>query len=252
MKRTVPLLALAAGLVLTGCQMGDSGSGADGGKSGRAPAAAIDDAGSAKASSTPPGPAEIPGLGPGTRARIDAGTRQVFVVTGESMDSNQSTGTLYERDPGLGWKPVTEPWPARNAHRGWTPHHRQGDLRSPIGVFGLTDAGGRLADPGTSLPYDRGPAFRVGGTNFEGEPKRGAFDYVVAVNYNRKPGTTPLDWTRPLGTSRGGGIWIHVGHGGGTEGCVGLARERMKDLLRRLDPADRPVVVMGPAEELAR
>ncbi|MFF0446234.1 L,D-transpeptidase family protein [Streptomyces sp. NPDC004609] len=252
MKRMVPVLALAVGLLLTGCQAGGSGSGAAGRGPGSAPTPALGGAGQHKASPTSSGPAEIPGLGPLTRARIGAGTRQVFVVTGASMDSNHSTGTLYERDPVLGWKPAADPWPARNAHRGWTRHHRQGDLRSPIGVFGLTDAGGRLADPGTELPYDRGPAFRTGGTNFEGEPKRGAFDYVVAVNYNRKPGTTPLDWTRPLGTSRGGGIWIHVGHGGGTEGCVGLARERMKDLLRRLDPSARPVVAMGPAEELAR
>ncbi|MFE5851676.1 L,D-transpeptidase family protein [Streptomyces sp. NPDC056500] len=74
---------------------------------------------------------------------------------------------------------------------------------------------------------------------------------MVAVNYNRVAGHTPLSWTRPLGDARGGGIWLHVEHGAGTQGCVGLPRERMKELLRRLDPAAEPVVVMGPVAALA-
>jgi L,D-peptidoglycan transpeptidase YkuD (ErfK/YbiS/YcfS/YnhG family) len=197
-------------------------------------------------------PAELPGLGPATRARIPDGTTQAVVVTGVARDSNEDTAVMYERDPATGWHAVTDPWPAHNALRGWTEDHHQGDLRSPIGVFGLTDAGGRLADPGTELPYDRGPAFSVSGTGFRGEPLAGAFDYVVAINYNRKPGTTPLDWTRPLGAGRGGGIWFHVDHGGPTQGCVSLPRARMKELLDRLDPAKKPVVVMGDKATLAR
>jgi L,D-peptidoglycan transpeptidase YkuD (ErfK/YbiS/YcfS/YnhG family) len=73
---------------------------------------------------------------------------------------------------------------------------------------------------------------------------------VIAINYNRQPGTTPLDWTRPLGAARGGGIWFHVDHGGPTHGCVSLAREHMKALLRALDPDRGPVVVMGDAASL--
>jgi hypothetical protein len=119
-------------------------------------------------------------------------------------------------------------------------------------VFGLTDAGGRLPDPGTTLPYDREPAFTADGIGFEGEPLAGSFDYVVAINYNRNSGTSPLDRTRPLGESRGGGIWIHVDHGGPTQACVSLPRGRMKELLRWLDPAKRPVVVMGDVTALGR
>ena len=78
----------------------------------------------------------------------------------------------------------------------------------------------------------------------------GSFDYVIAINYNRQPGTSPLDWTRPLGASRGGGIWIHVDHGGPTHGCVSIAEAHMKELLRTLDPARHPVVVIGDAAAL--
>ncbi|MEV7090966.1 hypothetical protein AB0O07_34770 [Streptomyces sp. NPDC093085] len=198
------------------------------------------------------GPRTIPGLGPATRAGIPPGAAQAVVVTGINRDSNLASVTVYERDPVTGWEAVTEEWPAHNALNGWTDDHREGDLRSPIGVYGLTDAGGRLADPGTRLPYDRGPAFSVSGFGFEGEPLEGSFDYVVAINYNRSPGNTPLDWTRPLGTEKGGGIWIHVDHGGPTQACVAVERERMRELLRMLDPAKEPVVVMGDEDSLMK
>lgn len=66
------------------------------------------------------------------------------------------------------------------------------------------------------------------------------------------PGTSPLDWTRPLGAGKGGGIWLHVDHGGPTHGCVSLAQEHMRELMRTLDPAQHPVIVMGDAKSLAR
>nr|WP_308407675.1 sigma factor [Streptomyces sp. RKAG337] len=60
----------------------------------------------------------------------------------------RSTVILYERTD-AGWT-AGAAWPAHNALKGWTDDHREGDLRSPVGVFTLTDAGGRLADPGTA------------------------------------------------------------------------------------------------------
>lgn len=207
-------------------------------------------------SAPPPSPApqEIPGLGPKTRAAIPAGARQAFVVTGESPDSNESTAVLYTRDgpAGPGWRAALPPWPAHNALDGWTDEHREGDLRSPVGVFTLTAAGGRLAPPDTAFPYDMSPDFAVTGEGFHGEPLEGSFDYVVAIDYNRVPGTSPLDHTRPLGEERGGGIWIHVDHGGPTQGCVSVTEDRMRQLLGVLDPALEPVIVMGDAQSLGR
>ncbi|MFC4606764.1 L,D-transpeptidase family protein [Streptomyces maoxianensis] len=255
--RTGPFQVVAltvAGLLLTGCA-GDAG---DAGNAG--PPAARRPANDAR-----PGPVgqlgsraqvvpalEIPSLGPRIRAKITAANRQAVVVVGNHPNSNQSVAMLYERDPVEGWKPVAGPWSAHNALLGWTDDHRAADNRSPIGVFGLTDAGGRLPDPGTKLPYDQEPAFDAPGTGFQGESLEGSFDHVVAINYNREPGNTPLDWTRPLGAEKGGGIWIHVDHGGPTQGCVSLPLARMKELLRWLDPAKQPVVVMGDAAALGR
>ncbi|MER6142138.1 L,D-transpeptidase family protein [Streptomyces sparsogenes] len=268
MVRTA-LAATLAVAVLAGC--GASAGIPSGGAEPRAGAAAAD----AEKRGGAPGPGGqarrpaspalrdrlLPGLGPRTLAQVPGNARQVVVVTGEGRDSSRSTVVVYQRrnpdgDPdmaaGADWRAVAT-WDAHNARKGWTDHHVGGDLRSPIGVFPLTDAGGRLPDPGTRLPYDHSAGgFTIGGTGFEGEPLAGSFDYVVAINYNRKAGTSPRDWTRPLGQKRGGGIWFHVDHGGPTQGCVSISKKHMKKLLRVLDPERHPVVVMGDAASLAR
>ncbi|MFJ5035580.1 L,D-transpeptidase family protein [Streptomyces sp. NPDC088560] len=195
-------------------------------------------------------PRQLPGLGPDTRAKIPAQTRQVVVVTGQSKNSNRSQVVLYRRTP-EGWQAGAR-WSAHNALKGWTDDHHLGDLRSPIGVFTLSDAGGLMPDPGSNLTYTHSTGFTVGGTGFDGESLAGAFDYVIAIDYNHKKGTSPLDWTRPLGADKGGGIWLHVDHGGPTHGCVSIAEQHVKELLRTLDPALHPVVVMGDADSLGR
>ncbi|MEU2247515.1 L,D-transpeptidase family protein [Streptomyces sp. NPDC019224] len=249
-------------VLLTGCGTGGfSGTDLSGATTERAPANGVPGPPGTTASpagppvpAASPQPTEIPGLGPKTRAAIPAEARQAFVVTGESPDSNRSTAVLYTRDgpAGPGWRAALGPWPAHNALNGWTAEHWEGDLRSPVGVFTLTAAGGRLDPPDTALPYDLSPDFAVTGEGFHGEPLEGSFDYVVAIDYNRLPGTSPLDHTRPLGEERGGGIWVHVDHGGPTQGCVSVTEDRMKELLTALDPGLAPVIVMGDAESLGR
>ncbi len=196
------------------------------------------------------GLAALPGLGPGTAARVPADARQVVLVTGEGKDSSRSQVELY-RKTATGWQGGAV-WPAHNALKGWTADHHLGDLRSPVGVFTLSDAGGLLPDPGTKLPYTHSGGFTVGGTGFEGESLAGSFDYVVAIDYNRVTGRSPLDWSRPQGADKGGGVWLHVDHGGPTHACVSLSEAHMKQLLRALDPALHPVIVMGDAASLAR
>ena len=194
--------------------------------------------------------AAIPGLGAAFLARIPATTNQVVLASGKGRDANETTVTVWSRTPEGRWL-AGEAWAGHNAYRGWTTDHNEGDLRSPIGVFTLTDAGGRDADPGSKLPYDKDADFVVGGKGFAGEPLAGSFDYVVAINYNRVPGNSPLDGRRPDGSSKGGGIWIHVDHGGPTHGCVSVPEDKMAALIRLLDPAANPVIVMGDAATLA-
>ncbi|GAA2838658.1 hypothetical protein GCM10010441_73780 [Kitasatospora paracochleata] len=192
----------------------------------------------------------IPGLGPTWAAKVPAETRQLLVVSGKDRNSADSTVTLWTRGDDGSWQ-AGQAWPAHNAYKGWTVDHRSGDLRSPIGLYGLTDAGGRKADPGAKLPYDQDSAFVMGGRGFNNEPLAGSFDYVIAIDYNRVAGSSPLDTRTPEGAAKGGGIWLHLDHGGPTHGCVSLTEDHMVELVKTLDPAMHPMIAMGDAAALA-
>ena len=58
--------------------------------------------------------------------------------------------------------------------------------------------------------------------------------------------------TEPANTSKGGGIFLHVNGSGATAGCVSVSRERMRRILRWLNPAHDPVIVMGPGDVIER
>lgn len=231
------LLALA----LTGC-------GGKGGAQSRKP----DDAGRATSqdgrAAPPVDTRTLPGVGPTLSARVPADARQVLVARGAGPASSAATLTLFTRTGGMWHRGPS--WPAHNAIHGWTLQHHEGDLKSPVGVFTLHDAGGLLADPGSKLPYTRSAAFTTPSSWPPGYHHD--FDYVIAIDYNRVIGTSPSDPTRPQGQSKGGGIWIHLDHGHGTSACVTVDRDAMRLLLRTLDPAAHPVIVMGDAQHLAR
>ena len=197
-----------------------------------------------------PGFAQIPGLGASFRANIPASTDQVLLASGKSATANTVTVVLYTRSAQGTWLPGAA-WSGHNALDGWTTDHHEGDLHSPIGVYTLTDAGGLYPNPGTKLPYLRSSEFKDLGTGFEGESLADAFNYVIAINYNHVPGTSPLSDARPMGESKGGGIWVHVDHGGPTHGCISLPQADVVMLLKTLDPAKHPVIVMGDAAALS-
>ncbi|WP_259471720.1 hypothetical protein [Streptomyces shenzhenensis] len=188
-----------------------------------------------------------PGLGLRIWRQVPAATRQLVVVYGDRRDSPDSLVVLYEKR-GTAWK-ATGSWRGHNGRMGWTTDHRMDDERSPVGVFSLTDAGGALEDPGSRLEYWHDDnAFTP--TISDDDAHAHDFDYVIAIDYNRLKGAPPYDWNRPEGVEKGGGIWLHLDHGDGTSACVTVPESGMKTLLRTLDPAHRPVMVMGDRERL--
>ncbi|AJE87040.1 lipoprotein [Streptomyces albus] len=190
---------------------------------------------------------KIPGVGDRLQSRIPGASRQVVAVYGEGRDSAEATVVLFTKQ-GRTWE-KTRSWPAHNGKKGWTDSHREGDKRSPVGVFTLSDAGGVLPDPGALLPYSASASFQA--PHYWAKSHWHDFDYVIAIDYNRVKGTSPGDPTRPEGQSKGGSIWLHMDHGSGTSACVSLSKSGMRHLLRTLDPQQHPVVVMGDKARLA-
>ncbi|MFV0137417.1 hypothetical protein ACLGIH_30210 [Streptomyces sp. HMX87] len=237
-RTRVAAVALGALLTLSGCGGGD-GPAPDPGAHRPSGGATAESRGTA-------GPTRLPGIGERYRQRIPAASRQVVAVYGDGRNSADSTVVLYTKQ-GSRWH-RSHSWPAHNGTKGWTTDHHENDKRSPVGVFTLSDAGGVLPDPGARLPYTRSAAFAA--PRWWDKAYWHDFDYVIAIDYNRVKGTPPNDPTRPEGASRGGGIWLHLDHGSGTSACVSLPRPAMEHLLRTLDPARHPVIVMGDRAEL--
>ncbi|MGW6012953.1 hypothetical protein [Streptomyces sp. NPDC055210] len=188
----------------------------------------------------------IPDVGDTLQKQIPANSRQVVAVYGQGKDSAKSTIVLYTKS-GSTWD-KTRSWEGHNGKKGWTTDHNEGDKRSPVGVFTLSDSGGVLDDPGAKLPYTQSTGFQA--PHYWAKSHWNDFDYVIAIDYNRVKGTSPNDPTRPQGQSKGGSIWLHMDHGSGTSACVSLSKSGMQYLLRTLDPDRHPVVVMGDKADL--
>lgn len=62
---------------------------------------------------------------------------------------------------------------------------------------------------------------------------RQQYEYAIVLDYNR-------DQVR----HRGSGIFLHVNGSGATAGCVSAPRAFLRLLMRRLDPAERPVIAV--------
>lgn len=177
---------LTALTTLTACGGAQHGVGSGGGKAAPTrPAATVD-------------PTRIPGVGDRWQRRIPAESRQVVAVYGDGKNSPDATVVLYTKR-GSAWDRMRS-WPAHNGKKGWTTDHHEGDNRSPVGVFTLSDAGGVRKNPGSKLPYTRSAAFAA--PRWWAKSYWHDFDYVIAIDYNRVKGTPPNDPTRPEGGTR--------------------------------------------------
>lgn len=208
-------------------------------------------------SSVPPStvPVDAP---PDPRLADLAGAGQAVVVTAPSYGDTTATLTAYERTT-AGWKAVFGPWTARVGSRGLAPPgaKREGDGRTPSGVYGFDFFFGVAADPGVQFPYrrvadgsivwDDDPAsplynqwvdthVQAAGADPEPMYVTPAYTYgaVIAYNTARTPGL-------------GSAIFLHVSTGGPTAGCVSLPADQLLDVLRWLDPARQPRIVLGVA-----
>lgn len=205
--------------------------------------------------------------------------RQVVIVSAPSWRATHGRLSAWSRTA-HGWKRVWGPVPATLGARGLVPaaQRRQGTSTTPAGTFAITSAFGRLADPGTRLPYrrltsqDAWPYYPADPTTYNVfqdaahdwsaygnqvehlERKGQQYDYVAVLDYNLPTGpiTRGADGVRhaadPANTKAGGGIFLHASNGRLTTGCVSIPESDMKRVLAWLRPG--AVIVIGPRGEL--
>jgi D-alanyl-D-alanine dipeptidase len=163
-------------------------------------------------------------------------------------------GQIVVGKNGTAWDPVAEPVVPG-------PTKREGDGRSPAGVFSLGRAFGYASareagwlkldylhvvegiecvdDPASSLYnqiVDRRTVRTPDWSSSEKMSEVGeAYRWGVVVNYNT-----------PAVSKRGSCIFLHIGGGQGTAGCTAMTPEILRDVMAWIDPARQPVLVQLP------
>jgi L,D-peptidoglycan transpeptidase YkuD (ErfK/YbiS/YcfS/YnhG family) len=216
-------------------------------------------AGPARVTSAPTPPIAAAGGPPAPPAELAQaeGAGQAVVVSAAKYGATGATFNAYQMTP-AGWQKVFGPWAAYIGRRGFAPpgSKREGDGRTPSGTFGFDFFFGVKPDPGVKFPYRQtgrsivwsddpssplynqwvDTAAQDPGANPEPMYVSPAYSYGAVIDYNneRVPG-------------QGSAIFLHVSMGRPTSGCVSLPAGQLLQVLRWLDPALRPRIIMGVA-----
>ncbi|MDQ1682771.1 MAG: hypothetical protein QOH99_1312 [Frankiaceae bacterium] len=204
----------------------------------------------------------VPGIG---RFVTPAGTSQLIVVRSVSWRSSTATVIAYEKGSTGRWVQKFGPLTAHIGRNGMSvaSQRHEGDGTTPAGSFALTTSFGRLANPGTVMPYTKvtsydywvgdsaSPYYNQMRSTIRGGFSRAqsehlsafgpVYDHALVIDFNR-PHAVP---------GRGSAIFLHITNGHTTAGCVAVSRRAVTAFLRWLQPAKHPRIVMGPAAWLA-
>jgi L,D-peptidoglycan transpeptidase YkuD (ErfK/YbiS/YcfS/YnhG family) len=190
------------------------------------------------------------------------------LITVVSLRPSSQTGMLRAWEKrGECWALVAGPWATWLGIGGISERKREGDLKTPSGVFGIQSVMyGVGPNPGVRYRYHRivcgdwwvedprsphynqprhvrcgaKPPFRTTSEDMSRSPT--AYRHLAVIDYN----------TNPIVPGLGSGIFLHVSHGNPTLGCVSVALPQLLTLLRWLDPARRPLIVIGTRATIRR
>jgi L,D-peptidoglycan transpeptidase YkuD (ErfK/YbiS/YcfS/YnhG family) len=235
-----------------------------------------------------------PAQGVTTGSAEFARSTQLIVVTTSGWDAVEGRLQRYDRaNAQKAWRPVGEPIPivvGKNG-LGWgtglvaaddatvraagEPIKKEGDGKSPAGIFALGTAFGYAAEPlpGLKVSYlpltpsiecvdDAGSKYynRIVDRNavvpdwnssehmlYTGESYR----WGIVVDFN---GTVERHDSNPPAPGGGSCVFLHIWHRSdqGTAGCTAMAQSNLETLLRWLDPERKPLLVQLPEAAYAR
>ncbi|MEW9625719.1 L,D-transpeptidase family protein [Rhodanobacter geophilus] len=209
---------------------------------------------------------------------------QMVLVTVPDWNTIEGTLRTYQRDHGSAWHEVGKAWPVvigrsgsawgigLNPARHGGPQKREGDGRSPAGVFRIGTAFGYAAHADTAMPYRALTAtdycMDVSGTPLYNRIADTAKVGAAALKGASEPMRRDLHFHgdqayrigfvighNPDGVPNGGScIFAHLWSSPttGTTGCTAMTPGTMQRLLEWLKPQAHPVFVLLPRDEYAR
>lgn len=183
--------------------------------------------------------------------------QQVVTVSTSSTTATLATLRAWQRS-GSSWVPYGPAVVAHVGRSGVTSREAESLTASPIGSYSLTEAFGRLPNPGTRLPYfQTSPSdwwisqpgqyynthqvcsancpFNTGTPNARLYYVSPQYDLAVVIDYNRNP----------VVQGAGSGIFLHVTAGRPTNGCISLGLPDLVRVMRWLNPAAHPRILIG-------
>jgi L,D-peptidoglycan transpeptidase YkuD (ErfK/YbiS/YcfS/YnhG family) len=231
--------------------------------------------------------AAVPAYHPTKLAHV-SDARQLIVVTGNSRTSSYATAYTYQLGAdGKTWAAKFPAMPARNGYAGWVWASKrvQDTGTTPMGTFRISATFGLKPDPGTKMQYKLAdsndywvgdnkdaktynmfqPSASAKRTWRTCEAERLAayptqYEYAAIINFNR-PAAASVTWdathgqyvtSKPADTRIGSAIFLHVNGAGSTAGCVSLRRADLLKVLKWLDPAQRPRIVMATKADIGK
>ncbi len=193
---------------------------------------------------------------------LPASSTQVIVVHTPGYSGTRATLETFSKVNGV-WRAQFPAMPARIGRNGFADTRTEGDGTTPTGMYSFSDTMyGINPNPGVRYAYHRlvaddwwnenpdSPGYNTfqhtpvspGGPSEALWKETVAYRYFAVIRYN-----IPV-----TGYARGSGVFLHVGTGGPTAGCVSLSQPDLLRVLNWLDPAKSPQIVMSPVTTLSR
>ena len=224
---------------------------------------------------------QAPLKGPSPESAVPSGTRQLVVAVALEKDGPRGVVRLFSRDGGT-WRPESELWPAALGKNGvaWGiglhpcqcgPRKVEGDGRSPAGRFRIGTIYGndpRLPGGSKGWPYVQKTARDA----WIDDPKLPQYNHFVRIpeeqhlpdwfqSQRMRLDIPVLEWLVFIEHNypdavpgMGSAVFIHKWHDAedSTAACVVLPPEKLTELMRWLDPALEPELVLLSRKDYSR
>jgi D-alanyl-D-alanine dipeptidase len=225
---------------------------------------------SAKNSAPEKNPAAVPI--PGPYRDLLANAQQVIIVTTPGWNNVDGTMRRFEKQDGK-WQPVGEKFPivVGKSGLGWDgtteplataaqPVKKEGDGRSPAGVFKITELFGFEPSIDAKLPYRPLTEF----IECVDDGSSQSYNQIVDLketphpdwNSSEKMRTIDVykigavvDYNSPKVPGAGSCIFLHIwkGPGHGTAGCTAMGESNVQEVTGWFDEKKNPIIVQLPA-----
>jgi zinc D-Ala-D-Ala dipeptidase len=182
---------------------------------------------------------------------------QAAIVEEKYRGGSAATLSTWERRA-EGWVRLQKNIDTTLGRNGLAPpgEKREGDSRTPSGIYALGDAFGYKTVIDTKIHYRQvneddywvdDPNSVHYNTWVQGIPQAASFEHMKRQDHLYKIGIVIEYNTNPVVPGQGSAIFLHIWRkpGASTTGCVALSEEQMVQLLQWLDPLKQPVIILG-------